>query len=91
MAKLTLEQAEEWIRKAQNKANQLGVKVSVYVVDQSTGAFVNQFAISTALNVGTFVDITSSTVSFTPTHGHTYSFTVTTSLGNSVIYNAKAA
>ena len=35
MVKLTLEQAEEWIKKAQNKANQLGVKVSVYVVDDA--------------------------------------------------------
>jgi uncharacterized protein GlcG (DUF336 family) len=35
LAKLTLEQAEEWIKKAQNKANQLGVNVSVYVVDDS--------------------------------------------------------
>ena len=35
MAKLTLIQAEEWIKKALNKANQLGVKVSAYVVDDS--------------------------------------------------------
>ncbi len=33
MANLTLEQAEAWIRKACAKATQLGVKVSVCVVD----------------------------------------------------------
>lgn len=33
MSTLTLEQAEEWIRKARAKAAQLGVKVSVVVVD----------------------------------------------------------
>lgn len=33
MANLTLEQAEAWIKKACAKATQLGVKVSVYVVD----------------------------------------------------------
>jgi uncharacterized protein GlcG (DUF336 family) len=35
LAKLTLEQAEEWIKRAQQKASQLGVKISVYVVDDS--------------------------------------------------------
>lgn len=33
MANLTLEQAEKWISKARAKATQLGVKVSVCVVD----------------------------------------------------------
>jgi glc operon protein GlcG len=33
MANLTLEQAEEWIKKACAKATQLGVKVTVCVVD----------------------------------------------------------
>jgi len=33
MANLTLKQAEEWITKAEAKATQLGVKVSVVVVD----------------------------------------------------------
>jgi uncharacterized protein GlcG (DUF336 family) len=33
MANLTLEQAEAWIKKARAKATQLGVKVSVVVVD----------------------------------------------------------
>ena len=64
--------------------------VSVYVVDQSTNTFVTQVAISTALNVGTAVDIPHATVTFTPSHGHTYSFTVTSNLGNSVTFNAKA-
>ena len=35
MAKLTLEQAEQWIKKAQKKANELGVNVSIYVVDDA--------------------------------------------------------
>jgi uncharacterized protein GlcG (DUF336 family) len=35
MTNLTLEQAEGWIKKACGKATQLGVKVSVYVVDAS--------------------------------------------------------
>ena len=34
MANLTLKQANEWISKAQAKATQLGVKVSVVVVDE---------------------------------------------------------
>ena len=66
--------------------------VSVYVVDQTSGTFVGQFTTSTAVNVGNFVDVPHNpTLVFTPTHGHTYSFTLTSSLGNSVIYNAKAA
>ena len=65
--------------------------VSVYVVDQTSGTFVSQTTISTAVNVGTFVDIPHTTLTFTPSHGHAYSFTVTTSRGNSVIYNAKAS
>lgn len=70
--------------------------VSVYVVDQSTGAFVAQFTAGTlpaTLNVGNFVDINlhQAAANFAPTHGQSYSFTVTSSLGNSVIYNAKAS
>ncbi len=65
--------------------------VSVYVVDQSTGTFVGQFPISTVLNVGTFVDVPYTTVDFSYSHGQTYSFTVTSILGNSVTFDAKAA
>jgi flagellin-like protein len=64
--------------------------VSVFIVDQSTNTFVSQVAISTAVTVGSVVDIPHTTLTFTPSHGHTYSFTVTSSLGNSVIYDAKA-
>ena len=64
--------------------------VSVYIVDQSTGTFISQIAISTAVNVGSVVNVPHTTITFAPSHGHTYSFTVTSSLGNSVIYNAKA-
>jgi len=65
--------------------------VSVYIVDQSTNTFISQTATSITVNVGAFVDIVHTTLTFTPSHGHTYSFTVTSSLGNSVIYDAKAA
>lgn len=65
--------------------------VSVYVVDQSTGDFVVQIPTSTSLTVGDFVDIPHTTISFAPAHGHTYSFTVTSSRGNSVTYDARAA
>ncbi len=64
--------------------------VSVYIVDQSSNTFVSQFTISTTVNVGTFADIPHTTLTFTPSHGHTYSFTVASSQGNSIIYNAKA-
>jgi hypothetical protein len=59
------------------------------VVDQSTGAFVQQFPISTALNAGSFASIT---LSFTSSlaHGNTYSFTLTSNLGNSAVFYAKA-
>ncbi len=65
--------------------------VSVYVVDQSTGTFVGQFPVSTALAPGALVDIPHTTLTFTPSHGNTYSFTVTSSLGNSVIFDGKAS
>ncbi len=65
--------------------------VSVYVVDQTTGTLVGQFPMSIALNVGTFVDIPSSTLAFAPSHGQTYSFTVTSSLGNSVKFSSEAS
>jgi len=69
--------------------------VSVYVVDQSTGTYVTQVPLSSpyqALNVGTVLNIPNTVVTgFTPSHGHTYSFTVTSFLGNSVIFYAKAS
>ena len=64
--------------------------VSVFVVDQTTGTLVGQFPISITLNVGTFVDIPSTTLSFSPSHGQTYSFTVTSALGNGMKLNAEA-
>ncbi len=63
--------------------------VSVYIVDQTSNTFVSQTTISTVVNVGTFANIPHTTLTFTPSHGHTYSFTVTSSLGNSILYNAK--
>jgi hypothetical protein len=65
--------------------------VSVYIFDQSSNTFVSQTAISTTVNVGAFVNIDHTTLTFTPSHGHTYSFTLTSSLGNSVPFYAKAA
>jgi hypothetical protein len=64
--------------------------VSVYVVDESTNAFVTQVAISMTLNVGSAVEVPHTTLTFTPAHGHTYSFTVTSSLGNSVTFDSRA-
>jgi flagellin-like protein len=64
--------------------------VSVYIVDQTSNTFISQTTVSTAVNVGTFVDIPHTTLTFTPSHGHAYSFTVTSSRGNSVIYDAEA-
>ena len=80
--------ADVYVRNVGTVASTL---VSVYVVDQSTNTFVTQVAISTSLNVGTVVEIPHTTITFTPSHGHTYSFTVTSNLGNSVTFNAKAA
>jgi flagellin-like protein len=64
--------------------------VSVYILDTTANSFVSQTTINTGVNAGTFVDIPRSTLAFTPTHGDAYQFTVTSSLGNSVIFNAKA-
>jgi len=65
--------------------------VSVFVVDQTTGTLEGQFPLSPSIvvNVGTYVDIPYTILSFTLTHGQTYSFTVTSSLGNSVKFNAE--
>jgi len=68
--------------------------VSVYIVDLTTGAFVTQVALTPApgiaLNVGTFVDIPHTALTFTPSHGHTYSIKVTSILGNDDTFDAKA-
>ena len=64
--------------------------VSVYVTDLTSNTFIEQVATSTTVNVGTFADIPHTTLAFDPSHGHTYSFTVASSLGNEVIYSAEA-
>jgi flagellin-like protein len=67
--------------------------VSVYIVDQSTGAFVVQVPLTTAqgtLDAGTVLDIPNTVLAFTPSHGQTYLFTVTSNLGNSVTFDAEA-
>ena len=64
--------------------------VSIYVVDQSTNTFVVQVPIDQTLAVGAVVSIPQTTLTFTPSHGHTYSFKVTSSLGNGVTLNEEA-
>ena len=64
--------------------------VSVYVSDLTSDTFVLQATISITVNVGTFAEISDSALAFTPSHGHTYSFTVTSLSGGSVIYDAEA-
>lgn len=67
--------------------------VSVFIVDASTGAFVTQVPLTTgqgALNVGGVLDISHTMLTFTPSYGNTYSFTVTSSLGNSVTFYSEA-
>lgn len=64
--------------------------VSVYVTDTTTGALVSQATISDTVNVESFVDIPHATLAFTPVPYHAYSFTVTSSLGNSAVYSAEA-
>lgn len=61
----------------------------VYITDATTGSFVAQFQVSMAVNVGTFGEISHSTVFFYPADGDTYSFVVTSSLGNSIDYSAE--
>ena len=64
--------------------------VSVYVTDLTSGTFVTQSTISATVNVGAFAEIPYNSAPFTPSHGHTYSFTLTSSLGNSVICTMEA-
>jgi flagellin-like protein len=67
--------------------------VSVYIVDQSTGAFVKQVPLTTTqgtVDVGTVLDIPNTVLTFTPVHGQAYSFIVTSNLGNSVSFSSKA-
>lgn len=67
--------------------------VSVYIVDQSTGTFVKQVPLTTTqgtLDAGTVLDISNTLLTFTPSHGQAYSFTVTSILGNSVTFVSKA-
>jgi flagellin-like protein len=69
------------------------ILVSVYIVDQSTGAFVKQIPLTTAqgtVDVGTVLDIPNTVLTFTPVHGQAYSFIVTSNLGNSVTFSSKA-
>ncbi len=63
---------------------------AVYIVDTTSNSFVSQTTVGTTVNVGSYVDISHSTLAFSGTHGHTYSFTVTSSLGNSVVFSEEA-
>lgn len=64
--------------------------VGVYISDLTSGSFVSQTTLSTTVNVGAFIDISHATLTFTPSHGHEYSFTVVSSLGNSEVHEAEA-
>lgn len=64
---------------------------AVYVNDLSTDTFVGEFALSSSLgtlSVGSMVHIPASTLAFSEPVGQTFSFTVTSILGNSVVYDA---
>jgi hypothetical protein len=50
-----------------------------------------QAAINQAVSVGVLVDIPQTTIAFTPSSGNTYSFTVTSSSGNSVTFDEEAS
>jgi hypothetical protein len=63
--------------------------VSVFIVDESTGALVGQVPISSTVSAGALVDISHLTytgLDFSPTAGEAYFFKVTSSLGNSATY-----
>jgi hypothetical protein len=62
---------------------------AIYVNNVTAGAFVlsNQISPQTQLSVGAFKIFA---VTFTPDHGSVYSFTVATTLGNTVIINEMA-
>lgn len=64
--------------------------VSVFVVDQSTKTFVAQYPTSMAVGPGGLAEIPYTSLSFSPARGNTYSFKVTSSLGNSAALNAEA-
>jgi len=64
--------------------------VSVYVTDLTAGSIVAASTISVTIDVGTFAEISHASVPFVPSHGHEYSFTVTSLRGNSVVYDAEA-
>jgi len=64
--------------------------VSVYINDLTTDTLVSQATISVMVNVGSFAEIPHNSIAFVPSHGHTYSFTVTSAVGDSVIYEAEA-
>jgi flagellin-like protein len=65
--------------------------VSVYVTDLTSGQLVSQVALNTEVSVGDFVEIPHGAIDFAYSHGHVYSFTVTTSLGNSALYDKEAS
>ncbi len=65
--------------------------VSVYITDTTSDTFVSETTMSpTTVDVGTFAEISHSVLTFTPVAEQTYSFTVTSSLGNSVVYDMEA-
>lgn len=64
--------------------------VALYVTDQTTNVFVGSQSINAQILVGSFRPIGVSIQGFTVQHAHAYGFTVATSRGNTVTFNAVA-
>ena len=60
---------------------------AIYVTNISASKVVTSSTLSKQINSGSFANIA---ITFTPDVGTTYSFTIATQLGNTVIVNAKA-
>jgi uncharacterized membrane protein YoaK (UPF0700 family) len=66
------------------------VVVAIYVNDLTAGTFVGSVNVNVPVRVGSFASVGIQIQNFSVQHGHAYSFTIVTSRGNSVTYNAVA-
>ena len=73
-----------------NDGSVVSTLAGVYVDDVTSGTAVFEGTLSVYVGPGTFAEVPSSTLSFPVTDGHTYSFTVTTSYGSTVLYEEEA-
>jgi len=64
--------------------------IAVYIFDVTANSFVSQTTISATVGVGAFTQIPHTALTFEPSPGHTYLFTVTSALGNSKVVTARA-